>query len=105
MDVCTNYMTWKTQPLGKFKIKTLRLQCKIYKAMRHKNIKYVSKLQKILINGFATRYTTVEELISYNLSHEVANEKKVIFPNNIENIKYIPNVLTKPKKTKTNTSP
>jgi hypothetical protein len=82
-------MTWKTQPLRKFKIKTLRLQCKIYKAMRHKNIKYVSKLQKILINSFATRYTTVEELMSRNLSHKGANEKKVIFPKNIENIKCI----------------
>ena len=100
MDVCTNYMTWKTQPLGKFKIKTLRLQCKIYKAMRHKNIKYVSKLQKILINSFATRYTTVEELISYNLSHEVANEKKVIFPNNIEIIKYIESLSKKCNKPK-----
>jgi retron-type reverse transcriptase len=93
-------MTWKTQPLRKFKIKTLRLQCKIYKAMRQKNIKYVSKLQKILINSFATRYTTVEQLMSHNLSHKVANKKKVIFPKNIENIKCIESFSKKCNKTK-----
>jgi len=100
MDICTNYMTWKTQPLRKFKIKTLRLQCKIYKAMRHKNIKYVSKLQKILINIFATRYTIVEELMSHNLSYEVANKKEVIFPKNIDDIKCIEDLSKKCNKPK-----
>jgi len=95
MDVRTNYITWKSLPLKKFKIRTFRLQCKIYKAMRNKNVLYVSKLQKILVNSFAARCTAVEELTSRDILHKVTNEKKTEFPSTTKRIEFVEGLLKK----------
>jgi RNA-directed DNA polymerase len=63
--------SWK-----KFKIKTFRLQCRIYKAMRNGNVRYVIKLQKILISSSAARYTAMREISSQNVVYKLINEKK-----------------------------
>ena len=63
----------------KFRIETFRLQCRIYKAMRNRNIRCVIKLQKILINSSATHYTAMREVSSQNNVNKILDGKEDVF--------------------------
>lgn len=66
MKIHAQGISWEATQWKKFYIETFRLQCRIYKAMRNRNIRYVIKLQKILINSSATRYTAMKEILPQN---------------------------------------
>jgi RNA-directed DNA polymerase len=79
MEIHAHGISWKATPWKKFKIRTFRLQCRIYKAMRNGDIRYVIKLQKILINSSAAHYTAVKEITSQNIIHKVIDGERAIF--------------------------
>jgi RNA-directed DNA polymerase len=79
MEIRANSISWKATPWKKFKIKTFRLQCRIYKAMRNGNVRYVIKLQKMLINSSAAHYTAVKEISSQNIIRKMIPEERDIF--------------------------
>jgi RNA-directed DNA polymerase len=79
MEIHAHGISWKATPWKKFKIRTFRLQCRIYKAMRNGDIRYVIKLQKILINSSAAHYTAVKEIPSQTIVHKVINGEGEIF--------------------------
>jgi len=73
MDKSAKSISWKALPWEEFKVRTLRLQYRIYKAMQRGDIEYVIKLQKLLINSSATHYIAVEEVTSLNIFNTISN--------------------------------
>jgi RNA-directed DNA polymerase len=95
MDIRANCISWKALPWKEFKIRTFRLQCRIYKAMRTGNIQYVMKLQKILINSSAAYYIAVKEITSQNILHKVNGEEKKMRLKYVEKIKFVKTISKK----------
>jgi len=63
--------SWKTLPWDQFRSKVFSLQCRIYDAMRNKDIEKTIKLQKCLLHSSASHYIAIKECTDFNIGHKI----------------------------------
>ena len=63
---------WKSLPWKKFRRNLFRLQKRVYKAVRAKDLRKARSLQKLILNSYAARFLAIRQVTQLNAGKKTA---------------------------------